>query len=53
MSLGSGGFSTNVWDGDESFDFNFDIDQKGKAAENQHAMLLRSHSFQVHIFNAG
>ena len=41
MSLGSGGFSTNVWDGDKSFDFNFDFDQKGKAAENQHAMLLR------------
>ena len=40
MSLGSGGFSINVWDG-ESFDWNFDLDRKGKAAENQHAMLLR------------
>ena len=41
MSLGSGGFSINVWDG-ESFDCNFDLDRTGtKAAENQHAMLLR------------
>ena len=40
MSLGSGGFSINVWDG-ESFDWNFDLDRKVKAAENQHAMLLR------------
>ena len=39
MSLGSGGFSINVWDG-ESFDCNFDLDRKGKADENQHAMLL-------------
>jgi hypothetical protein len=38
-SLGSGGFSINVWDG-ESIGCTFDLDQRGKAAENQHAMLL-------------
>ena len=39
MSLSSGGFSINVWDG-ESFDYKFDLDRKGKAEENQHATLL-------------
>ena len=45
MSLGSGGFSINFWDGG-LFDCNFDLDRKGKAAENQHDAMLLSIPFK-------
>ena len=39
MSLCSGVFFINDWD-QESFNWIFDLDRKGKAAENQHTMVL-------------